>query len=106
MRLTLRALSLSLSLPHSPSPPLSRHAKQDVDDEYSSASFERGLQSYYAVAHAVTEHVEKQSTLLINGMLKQYQVRRRRRCRGNAAATLPCTQLGQWSVECIALYRI
>uniref|UniRef100_A0A8C5BVC1 SWI/SNF related BAF chromatin remodeling complex subunit ATPase 4a n=1 Tax=Gadus morhua TaxID=8049 RepID=A0A8C5BVC1_GADMO len=48
---------------------------QDVDDEYSSASFERGLQSYYAVAHAVTEHVEKQSTLLINGMLKQYQVK-------------------------------
>ena len=69
--------------------PLSRHAKQDVDDEYSSASFERGLQSYYAVAHAVTEHVEKQSTLLINGMLKQYQVRRRRH--GTAAAMVECT---------------
>ena len=53
-----------------------------MDDEYSSASFERGLQSYYAVAHAVTEHVEKQSSLLINGMLKQYQVR----CHSNAAA--------------------
>uniref|UniRef100_A0A4W5P077 SWI/SNF related BAF chromatin remodeling complex subunit ATPase 4 n=1 Tax=Hucho hucho TaxID=62062 RepID=A0A4W5P077_9TELE len=53
------------------------HAKQDVDDEYNSAeaAFARGLQSYYAVAHAVTERVEKQSTILINGQLKQYQVR-------------------------------
>lgn len=45
-----------------------------MDDEYGNASFNRGLQSYYAVAHAVTEKVEKQSTLLINGQLKQYQV--------------------------------
>ena len=54
-----------------------RHAKQDVDDEYNSAeaAFARGLQSYYAVAHAVTERVEKQSTILINGQLKQYQVK-------------------------------
>lgn len=51
-----------------------RHAKQDVDDEYGNASFNRGLQSYYAVAHAVTERVDKQSSLLINGQLKQYQV--------------------------------
>lgn len=54
--------------------PSTRHAKQDVDDEYGSASFNRGLQSYYAVAHAVTEKVDKQSSLLINGQLKQYQV--------------------------------
>lgn len=53
-----------------------RHAKQDVDDEYGSASFNRGLQSYYAVAHAVTEKVDKQSSLMVNGMLKQYQVKR------------------------------
>lgn len=51
-----------------------RNAKQDVDDEYSGAAFARGLQSYYSVAHAVTEKVEKQSSLLINGQLKQYQV--------------------------------
>lgn len=51
-----------------------RHAKQDVDDEYGNASFNRGLQSYYAVAHAVTEKVDKQSSLLVNGQLKQYQV--------------------------------
>jgi SWI/SNF-related matrix-associated actin-dependent regulator of chromatin subfamily A protein 2/4 len=51
-------------------------AKQDVDDEYNSAeaAFARGLQSYYAVAHAVTETVDKQSTLLVNGQLKHYQV--------------------------------
>jgi len=53
----------------------SSNAKQDVDDEYSDASFNRGLQSYYAVAHAVTETVDSQSSLLINGQLKQYQVR-------------------------------
>lgn len=53
---------------------LCRNAKQDVDDEYSGAAFARGLQSYYSVAHAVTEKVEKQSSLLINGQLKQYQV--------------------------------
>ncbi|XP_051995895.1 transcription activator BRG1-like [Xyrauchen texanus] len=51
------------------------HAKQDVDDEYGSAAFARGLQSYYAVAHAVTEKVDRQSTLLINGQLKQYQIK-------------------------------
>ena len=51
-----------------------RHAKQDVDDEYGSAAFARGLQSYYLVAHAITEQVDKQSSLLINGQLKQYQV--------------------------------
>ncbi|KAL2087284.1 hypothetical protein ACEWY4_018343 [Coilia grayii] len=50
------------------------HAKQDVDDEYGSAAFARGLQSYYAVAHAVTEKVEKQSSLLVNGQLKHYQI--------------------------------
>ncbi|KAG5832087.1 hypothetical protein ANANG_G00287390 [Anguilla anguilla] len=51
------------------------NAKQDVDDEYGSAAFARGLQSYYAVAHAVTERVDKQSSLLINGQLKQYQIK-------------------------------
>ncbi|CAG5897411.1 unnamed protein product [Menidia menidia] len=51
------------------------HAKQDVDDEYGNAAFNRGLQSYYAVAHAVTEKVDKQSSLLVNGQLKQYQIK-------------------------------
>lgn len=52
-----------------------RNAKQDVDDEYGvSQALARGLQSYYAVAHAVTERVDKQSALMVNGVLKQYQV--------------------------------
>ncbi|XP_069623239.1 transcription activator BRG1 isoform X1 [Ranitomeya imitator] len=50
-------------------------ARQDVDDEYSISQLEAGLQSYYAVAHAVTEKVEKQSSLLVNGILKQYQIK-------------------------------
>lgn len=55
-----------------------RNAKQDVDDEYGvSQALARGLQSYYAVAHAVTERVDKQSSLMVNGVLKQYQVRGR-----------------------------
>ncbi|RLV76487.1 hypothetical protein DV515_00016926, partial [Chloebia gouldiae] len=50
------------------------NAKQDVDDEYGvSQALARGLQSYYAVAHAVTERVDKQSALMVNGVLKQYQ---------------------------------
>lgn len=51
-----------------------RSAKQDVDDEYSVPTGQTSSQSYYGVAHAVIERVEKQSSLLINGMLKQYQV--------------------------------
>ncbi|GAA6095487.1 probable global transcription activator SNF2L2 isoform X2 [Tachysurus ichikawai] len=49
-------------------------AKQDVDDEYSVQAGQTSLQSYYGVAHAVIEKVEKQSSLLINGTLKQYQI--------------------------------
>ncbi|TSN86087.1 putative global transcription activator SNF2L2 [Bagarius yarrelli] len=49
-------------------------AKQDVDDEYSVQAGETSSQSYYGVAHAVIEKVEKQSSLLVNGTLKQYQI--------------------------------
>ncbi|KAK2911770.1 hypothetical protein Q8A67_003903 [Cirrhinus molitorella] len=49
-------------------------AKQDVDDEYSVQAGQTSSQSYYGVAHAVIERVDKQSTLLINGTLKQYQI--------------------------------
>ncbi|XP_013928026.1 PREDICTED: transcription activator BRG1-like [Thamnophis sirtalis] len=57
-------------------PALLRNAKQDVDDEYGvSQALARGLQSYYAVAHAVTERVDKQSSLMVNGVLKQYQIK-------------------------------
>uniref|UniRef100_A0A673NMJ7 Probable global transcription activator SNF2L2 n=1 Tax=Sinocyclocheilus rhinocerous TaxID=307959 RepID=A0A673NMJ7_9TELE len=49
-------------------------AKQDVDDEYSVQAGQTSSQSYYGVAHAVIERVHKQSTLLINGTLKHYQI--------------------------------
>uniref|UniRef100_A0A8C6L672 SWI/SNF related BAF chromatin remodeling complex subunit ATPase 2 n=1 Tax=Nothobranchius furzeri TaxID=105023 RepID=A0A8C6L672_NOTFU len=49
-------------------------AKQDVDDEYSVPTGQTSSQSYYGVAHAVIERVERQSSLLINGTLKQYQI--------------------------------
>lgn len=53
---------------------LFRSAKQDVDDEYSVPTGHTSSQSYYGVAHAIIERVEKQSSLLINGTLKHYQV--------------------------------
>ncbi|XP_061423760.1 transcription activator BRG1-like isoform X1 [Lethenteron reissneri] len=51
-------------------------AKQDVDDEY---KIKEGMDligssSYYAMAHAITESVHRQSSLMINGSLKMYQV--------------------------------
>lgn len=70
---------------------LCRNAKQDVDDEYIGAAFARGLQSYYSVAHAVTEKVEKQSSLLINGQLKQYQVNKQNQIDYMIFSTLPYT---------------
>uniref|UniRef100_A0A673XTW3 SWI/SNF related BAF chromatin remodeling complex subunit ATPase 2 n=1 Tax=Salmo trutta TaxID=8032 RepID=A0A673XTW3_SALTR len=50
--------------------------RQDVDDEYTVPETELTIfqQSYYGVAHAIIERVDKQSSLLINGMLKHYQV--------------------------------
>ncbi|KAK1892270.1 putative global transcription activator SNF2L2 [Dissostichus eleginoides] len=45
-----------------------------VDDEYSVPTGQTSTASYYGAAHAVIERVEKQSTLLINGTLKHYQV--------------------------------
>lgn len=53
---------------------LFRSAKQDVDDEYSVPTGQTSSQSYYGVAHAIIERVEKQSSLMINGTLKHYQV--------------------------------
>lgn len=53
---------------------LFRSAKQDVDDEYSVPTGQTSSQSYYGVAHAIIERVEKQASLMINGALKHYQV--------------------------------
>uniref|UniRef100_A0A8C4PXU8 Uncharacterized protein n=1 Tax=Eptatretus burgeri TaxID=7764 RepID=A0A8C4PXU8_EPTBU len=51
-----------------------RRARQDVDDEYRKQAGVRGSQSYYTMAHAISEPVECQSSLLVNGLLKPYQV--------------------------------
>lgn len=41
------------------------------DDEYKSG----GSQSYYALAHAIREQVKEQASILVNGKLKEYQMR-------------------------------
>lgn len=84
-----------------------RNAKQDVDDEYGvSQALARGLQSYYAVAHAVTERVDKQSALMVNGVLKQYQVWGRQRSRGARGGNRDCggPGTGEWDEELGAVW--
>lgn len=49
---------------------LSKAKQATEDDEYHTSS----LDSYYAVAHRVRERVIKQSSLLIGGILKPYQI--------------------------------
>ncbi|KAJ8005482.1 hypothetical protein DPEC_G00118420 [Dallia pectoralis] len=63
-------------LPENAAKQIIESAKQDVDDEYTVPETELTVfqQSYYGVAHAIIERVEKQSSLLINGTLKHYQV--------------------------------
>ncbi|XP_074603236.1 SWI/SNF-related matrix-associated actin-dependent regulator of chromatin subfamily A member 2-like isoform X2 [Brevipalpus obovatus] len=46
------------------------HQAQE-DDEYKSD----GYQNYYNIAHAISEEVKEQATMLENGKLKQYQVK-------------------------------
>ncbi|CAL1277234.1 unnamed protein product [Larinioides sclopetarius] len=42
------------------------------DDEYMTAG---GYQNYYNIAHAISEEVKEQATLLVNGKLKEYQIK-------------------------------
>lgn len=42
------------------------------DDEYSKT---QGYQNYYNVAHAIREEVKLQSSLMVNGSLKEYQIK-------------------------------
>lgn len=44
-----------------------------MDDEYHRSRAEE--KSYYSVAHTVHEHVTEQATIMVNGKLKEYQVR-------------------------------
>ncbi|KAG7268595.1 hypothetical protein CRUP_011742 [Coryphaenoides rupestris] len=48
--------------------------KKRKKKRYIEATGEPSSASYYGVAHAVVERVEKQSTFLVNGLLKHYQV--------------------------------
>ncbi|KAM7286817.1 transcription activator BRG1 isoform X1 [Ixodes scapularis] len=41
------------------------------DDEYKAG----GYQNYYNIAHAISEEVREQSSLMVNGSLKEYQVK-------------------------------
>jgi len=42
------------------------------DDEYNRNA---GYESYYGIAHAIREEVKHQATLLVNGQLKEYQIK-------------------------------
>lgn len=41
------------------------------DDEYRNSGYE----SYYGIAHAIREEVKNQATLMVNGSLKEYQIK-------------------------------
>jgi len=49
-------------------------AKQAADDEYSKKG-KMGDMNYYNVAHTITEEVHEQASIMVNGKLKEYQVK-------------------------------
>ncbi|XP_013786045.1 transcription activator BRG1-like isoform X1 [Limulus polyphemus] len=49
------------------------HNAQAEDDEYK--NIPGGYQNYYNIAHAVREEVKEQSSVLVNGKLKEYQIK-------------------------------
>lgn len=42
------------------------------DDEYKDAS---GEKNYYSIAHTIKETVTEQAKMMVNGLLKEYQVK-------------------------------
>ncbi|KAK7501203.1 hypothetical protein BaRGS_00007688 [Batillaria attramentaria] len=50
------------------------HARVDDDDEYKSSSG-GSQQNYYTLAHTVNETVTEQASILVNGKLKEYQIK-------------------------------
>ncbi|XP_035698994.1 transcription activator BRG1-like isoform X1 [Branchiostoma floridae] len=50
-------------------------ATLEVDDEYSKGDTEMDYQTYYSMAHAQRENVREQPSLLVNGKLKEYQIK-------------------------------
>lgn len=51
-----------------------KEAKQAADDEYSKKGA-KGDMNYYNVAHTITEVVHEQASIMVNGKLKEYQVK-------------------------------
>lgn len=50
-----------------------RHARVEDDDEYQAST--SGTQNYYTLAHTISEEVTEQSSILVNGKLKEYQIK-------------------------------
>ncbi|XP_061175393.1 probable global transcription activator SNF2L2 [Saccostrea echinata] len=50
-------------------------ASKEVDDEYHRNATKTEEKSYYGVAHTVHEHVTEQATIMVNGKLKEYQIK-------------------------------
>lgn len=50
-------------------------ASQEVDDEYHRSATKAEEKSYYSVAHTVHEHVTEQASIMVNGKLKEYQIK-------------------------------
>lgn len=50
-------------------------AAANMDDEYSNKKGSGSMQNYYGIAHTLREPVNEQPSLIVNGRLKQYQVR-------------------------------
>ncbi|XP_025109979.1 probable global transcription activator SNF2L2 [Pomacea canaliculata] len=50
-----------------------QHARVEDDDEYKTSH--SGAQNYYTIAHTVHETVTEQATILVNGKLKEYQIK-------------------------------
>ncbi|XP_015906861.2 probable global transcription activator SNF2L2 [Parasteatoda tepidariorum] len=65
--------------PHKPAPERTGEEAKDAlnsataeDDEYMNMG---GYQNYYNIAHAISEEVKEQASVMVNGKLKEYQVK-------------------------------
>lgn len=66
------------------------------DDDYKVANLVGGEEAnYYMQAHSVRENIAQQASIMVNGLLKEYQVEQ--------ANTLQCSDYGSVSHDLIAL---
>ena len=47
---------------------MSSGSAKEMDDDYNS------VDTYYGIAHTYREKIKEQATIMVNGMLKEYQV--------------------------------